>query len=296
MIKLPTRVGLAGHYTLYKGKAGGPRQKVAEFDNLITDLGFEEWVAAFGRAQAALLGTYIAIGTGTTSPQVTDTTLASWSRATNVFITGPSDQAVPGNPAYRASFLARRFNAGTLSGNYTELGVSSGNLSSSPIRSRALIVDGAGNPTSITVLSDEYLDVVYEMRAYRVCEDTVGTLTVNAVNYNYVARPASYGYPPTSSGAVEVSGYITATLGACSGNISGSVVSLGSAFATRAGNTWTATISGAIGAGTPGISGLRLSVAGVGWATQVVFDAQIPVSNSQRVTVTAAWELSRYTP
>ncbi len=83
-----------------------------------------------------------------------------------------------------------RFAAGVAAGNLSEVGVG---WSTTLCFSRALIVDMAGIPTTITVLSDEILDVTYEFRMYWPLVDGSATLTVNSDSYNVVSRASNVG-------------------------------------------------------------------------------------------------------
>ena len=75
-------------------------------------------------------------------------------------------------------------------GNLSEVGVG---WTGGACFSRALIVDGVGTPTTITVLGDEILDVTYEFRRSWPTGDGTATLTVNAVNYDVLWRALSVG-------------------------------------------------------------------------------------------------------
>jgi hypothetical protein len=55
--------------------------------------------------------------------------------------------------------------------------------------SRALILDGALNPTTITVLSNEYLTVYYQQRIQMPLTDASGSVTISGVGtFNYTRR------------------------------------------------------------------------------------------------------------
>ena len=53
-------------------------------------------------------------------------------------------------------------------------------------------MDENGDPTTITVLSDEFLEVSYKLRLYLPVEDITGSFEVDGVTYNWVMRPANY--------------------------------------------------------------------------------------------------------
>lgn len=112
------------------------------------------------------VGTWIdrcCVGTGNTPPVETQTALQTFRASTTSF--GASFQHsynTTGQP-YHRTIATWRFGVGAASGNISEVGLGWGNSS---LWNRALIKDGNGNPTSITVLADEYLDVISEVRIY----------------------------------------------------------------------------------------------------------------------------------
>jgi len=73
-------------------------------------------------------------------------------------------------------------------GNISEVGVGWG--TSSGLFSRSLVKDSNGNPVTITVLSNEILDVTYELRIYPNETDLYGSFTLNGIDYSYISRPA----------------------------------------------------------------------------------------------------------
>lgn len=91
---------------------------------------------------------------------------------------------------YRRTF---RFNQGVAAGNLTEVGVKS---STGVLFSRALIVDSAGNPTVLTILADEYLDVIYEFRLYPDTNDATVVVSLNGTNYTCTLRASSVNSTP----------------------------------------------------------------------------------------------------
>jgi hypothetical protein len=180
--ELPGRIGLTGEYKLVKWKNGHVVQETPWFDNLILDAGLNRWGT----------GNIIdrtCIGTGTAAPATSQTSLQSFS-ASSTNITGITTSVTNSGASLYYNELVRgnRFNVGTLNGTYTEVGVGWGDTT---LFSRALIVDGSGNPTSITVLSDEVLDVYYRFRKYPPVTDVTGSRVISGVTYNYILRALS---------------------------------------------------------------------------------------------------------
>ncbi len=165
----------------------GESRELASFENLILDSGLNR------------LGTGLAIdgacvGTGTTAPTNSDTSLASMLRVTS---TRQSITELAGStsaPYYAEWRIVYRFAAETAAGNLSEVGLGwDANPWANTIGGlwcRALIKDSEGNPTTITVLSDEVLDVVYTLQMHAPTSDITGTFNLSGVAYQYTLRPA----------------------------------------------------------------------------------------------------------
>lgn len=182
-IDLHAHMGMAGHFTLvaHGGKRG--RVVLADFDNMVLDAGLN--LVASG-AMSTLA--YCQVGTGSTPAAAGQTALVNKLAATS---TVQSDFApasyVAGPPVYSQSSKTWRFATGVAAGNLTEVGVG---WDTTNLFSRALIVDGSGNPTAITVLPDETLDVVYTIRAYAPMSDVTGSVVLAGTTHNFVMRAA----------------------------------------------------------------------------------------------------------
>lgn len=148
--------GVEGHFTLFINREDGSRDQVADFKNLILDVGLDAAMTA-GSLDAQMLA--CRVGGGSTPPAVTQTTLVNHIGST----TGQYQArafSFSSPVATRTTYF--RFGAGAAAGNLSEVGVApaaSGNM-----WSRALILDTLGQPTTITVLPTETLDVVYTLR------------------------------------------------------------------------------------------------------------------------------------
>lgn len=126
-----------------------------------------------------------------------------------------TNQGVSSNTTYPNVYTEAlgtwRFAVGVAAGNLSEVGIgigtqiappaaNSAGLASQPCFSRALIVDGLGVPTTITVLPTEILDVIYSVRVYAPSADVTGNFTVvtngTPVNYTYTLRPSTNSVTP----------------------------------------------------------------------------------------------------
>lgn len=172
---------VAGYYKIEAIKPDGARRLLADwFPNLITDLGLN----AIG-SSTAYMDTCV-VGSGTTPPLVTNTALEFLVGSHTSSTTGYS--VAQSEPYYCYFSRTYRFGPGVADGNLSEVGVG---YNSTNLFSRALILDSLGNPTTITVLPDETLDVSYQKRIYTPTTDIVGSIVLDGVTYSYTSR-ASY--------------------------------------------------------------------------------------------------------
>ncbi|RLC21493.1 MAG: hypothetical protein DRH93_11690, partial [Deltaproteobacteria bacterium] len=152
MINIKAQV--SGRFRLKVYRSDGTLKKdTGWFDNLITNYGLNRMASS----SDYLL--YCHVGTNNTPPAYTDTSLAGFlhGAGANGSATHPHSTS---NPTYRSIKKVYRFDAGEATGNISEVGISR-KSSSGDLFSRALIVDSSDNPTTITILSDESLDVEY---------------------------------------------------------------------------------------------------------------------------------------
>lgn len=202
-IELPPG-GCAGFYTLdahkldSDGRIVSTRRLAGPFKNLITDAGLDrmgnnaDWLR------------YCQVGTGNTAPSVADTALAAWVAGTDNNPSGLNSRGAQASaPYYAWHRIVYRFGTGAAAGNLAEVGIG-WNVSGSGLYSRALILDPGGSPTTITVESDEVLDVTYEWRVYpptgdvTVTDEDIGgvlhDLTIRAANVTSVMSQFSPGW------------------------------------------------------------------------------------------------------
>ncbi len=195
--KMALHFEVSGHFTLSTNKRG----KVAEFTNLITNAGLNNLTDARWHQSAF-------VGTGSTPPNVNDTNLAAYLSHSNpssgktTSTVGVSSSA----PYYCYMRATYRFAVGEAAGNLTEIGVGWRGTSVNNLICRTLIKDANGDPTALTILSDEILDVTYELRQYIPTEDVTGTITFGGNiggTYAYTLRPSRI----TTAGYGNVGGW-----------------------------------------------------------------------------------------
>lgn len=185
-----TTVELEGRFKLVAVRSDGTERLVADwFKNLITDAGLD-MLATNARANGCYQ--YCQIGTGNNAPAASDTALQS--RLTGVAAsnfgqyTQDATGVVTTSPRYAYDSIMYEFATGTAAGNISEIGIAPG--TSGTVFSRALVLDAGGNPTTVTVLSDEILRVYYELRWYIPETDTTGTVTLEGIDYAWTQRAA----------------------------------------------------------------------------------------------------------
>lgn len=199
-----------GHFIMEAVGLDGRVRKLAEFDNLITTNG------------ANLLGnssplTFCLVGTGNTPPTVADTSLQSFissTSSTNFTNLGASSVS----PYFGTTTIQYNFPIGTATGNLSEVGIGQTG-SNTNLFSRALILDGGGSPTTITVLSSEALYVTYQLNQYVPLTDVTGTIVIASVSYGYTLRGANatgtqWAYRNGDAGGVNFCAVLDGAIGA----------------------------------------------------------------------------------
>lgn len=250
-------IGVEGYYTLRVMKAdadGNPIESTAreiEFKNLITNSGMD----SMGSVSGQRVWDQVMVGSGNTPPQFTDTALANFIAATSTLqVDGATSRQVVTSPRWVEVARTWRFAAGTAAGNLAEVGV---RRSDTPFTmfSRALIVDAGGNPTTLTVLSDEVLDVTYRFRYFIPETDVTGTVTLNGTVHNWTLRPLAVsqattflglGWPAITAGSVSNGIRGVAVQNPNNGGLASSVANLAMVAMDQV-PTWTSSGRGATG-------------------------------------------------
>lgn len=182
---------------------GGPRDGMLlnTSKNMILDYGLDFLVGNTGDYYAGDQAGYAChVGTGGTAPVATDTTLQGPTKKSTTTVqsrvpvsgTVVPYQNIPLNQYYYELQWTYRFAAEVSNINYAEVGVGK---SVTSLFSRALIVNPGGEPTPISLLTGEQLDVTYKLRvnAPAVTDGTsaatsvcgTGSVTIAGTVYNY---------------------------------------------------------------------------------------------------------------
>lgn len=299
-IVVPTSC-MKGRFKLIAIRPDGRERPLTDwFDNLILNSGLN------GIGTTSQLST-CHVGTSSAAVDVAQTQLQGWLAATtNIQEVNYGCQSSA--PYYGWKILRYRFVQGTATGNISEVGIGYSNQSVNYLWSRALTVDGGGSPTTVTVLADEVLDVVYELRLYPPTgTGSGGPFSIGGVNYNVdwkasgVTSAAYWAYYLGNAVtlSVESSPHI-----AYNGLMGATIVDLpsgtssGASFATAAYSNNSlqrdATASYDLNQGNLA-GGIRSSIARstIG-LFQFEFDQAIPKDNTKTLTLTYRVSWSRY--
>lgn len=287
-----------GFISLIVGKTiDNPRYKT-EFKNLIVDQGLNN------AASTAInnLVTRCRVGSSSDIPTTSDTALGQPVGGYTSVVTSTYNHS-SGNPVwYTYGRYTYTFPAGSVTGDLREIGFfdSSGNMFS-----HALIKDGAGNPTTITILDDEQLFVTYEVRKYPAETDQTGTfvLAINGVDtsFTYTARPAlintntssNYWYGSHQLGVdTNVVAYESQVLGTVTGTPTGTAVAGSGTIDTYVADSFKSTLNcvfdPSIANFTNGIGSMLLCN-----GFQVAFDPAIPKTSDRRLVLPLSTVYSR---
>lgn len=186
-------VAVEGRYKMEIRRADGSlKQETPWFKNLILDAGLDRFMSSFRYVAYFDTGAF-KVGTNSTPPAPGQTQLLSRVAGSAGVSSPPSagssnfTSSGGATPYWVGWRYGGRFTAGSLNGQaLTEVGVG---WDSTACFSRALIMPDGVNPGSITVLSDETLDVYYEVRFYPQTTDATGSIVLAGTTHNFTLRP-----------------------------------------------------------------------------------------------------------
>lgn len=202
MINIEKKLETCGRFNLIVRKAETDEivRETGWFDNLVLDQGLNTMATTAWFESCK-------VGTGNSTPVVTQTQLDAFVAFSSTVQTSQNG-ATATTPYYKWQRKTFRFNAGLFNNtNLTEVAIGYNTTANGAgIWNRALIKDGSGNPAVLTVLNDEVLDVVCEVRAYQSENDISGTFNLldksgNVIQtINTVIRPSKLTTAKTSIG------------------------------------------------------------------------------------------------
>jgi hypothetical protein len=163
---------------------GQARIDTGWFPNLILDAG-RNYMATDNFMTACQ------VGTDNTAPNVNQAALLGWVAGTTTIQDTDTGNQVSVEPYYAWKRKLFRFPIGATVANLTEVGVGWG-TSGSTLLSRAFILDPVTqNPTTISPLANEFLEVQYELRYYPPTADVVlPSVVLNGITYDTITRAA----------------------------------------------------------------------------------------------------------
>jgi hypothetical protein len=283
---------VSGHFNLAIQRESGEIETVADFDNLIVDAGLDALHSSSSSFSNCM------VGTGTTPPATTQTTLVNRIASTTntTAITNTTNNASP----YDATMvITYQFATGVAAGNLTEVGIGT---TSTLVMSRALIVDGSGNPITITVLATEALFVTYTFKVYPPIVDNVFsvsgyTFTARAIGCGLVSSWVAGYYPGAISGmAIEAAGQaLTAAYSALGGTTISNATYVAGTFYRDITITYPIGIANyATGIGTLGFRTGSASYPQGVMSLQFSISPKIMKTSSQTLTITYRLTIARY--
>lgn len=163
MISVPISVGGQFRLLTKKSKSGNIVDDTGWFNNILTNTGLDN-LSGFRDNPFY----YVQVGSGNSEPDPLDLALDN-QIAQTALIAEPL-AVIDQVERYWSVGFTGTFLSGSAAGTISELAIAP-QTGTSVITSRALVRDGIGNPTSITVLSDEDLVVYYRFRIKQPVND-----------------------------------------------------------------------------------------------------------------------------
>jgi len=185
-MKINLKQTVSGRINLKIIKANGDIRFESSFNNLILNEGFN-YVMGSATTPTTLAG-YCYVGTNGTAPLETDTFSTMESVGTRIGASTSEHEPDSINGYY----WYKREHRFTPSQNIDGYALSEIMFSNYDVAwSRTLIKNNDGQPTTITLNSDEYLYIIYELRLYWPTGDNTGTITIAGVadDFDYTLRP-----------------------------------------------------------------------------------------------------------
>ena len=188
MTNLKADCGVSGEFKITVTRNGVTRIDTEWQPNLYLNQGLDH--ALGGVAPASAAGTVLAVGTGTSTPVSTQVSLDARIATVGGYSATLTNSGAPDYIHYATTQYV--FAQGAVVGNISELGLAYDSGVNSHV-TRARILDGVGNPTSLSVTAIDQLTVQYRVGLKYSLSDVTGTVVIGGVSYGYVMRVSNIG-------------------------------------------------------------------------------------------------------
>jgi hypothetical protein len=302
---------LSGHISAKVLNATGEVvREIAEFKNLIVNAGLDHLMVVSQPLGA--LAEVCKVGTGPGAPAVGDTTLPGYVRATSFTLRSGAHQTAAA-PYYYEMTTTYLFALGAINATLTCIGVHN-STSNSSIFAWSQIKDSSNNPTTLTVLSTEQLQVTYRFRVYAPSFTTSGSIVIGGDATHaftmYAHNYGNSGFGLNTGSVVPVPAQITAqtwTAVTPPADILGAVTYTGAStlnmpmsYSSYVAGSFYRQMTGfmATTSNVPGsaIKGLALTAVNVTQGPRffIQLSTFIPKTTSNTLTITYGYSLARY--
>lgn len=208
--------GVSGRFKLRVLKRGIILRESGWSKNLIVNSWFD-WLFQ-NVATTGFMG-FVA-GSGTATPDVTDTQLQSFLGGGGQFQEAWLTTNSTVSPRGFTVGVRCRAAEGAVVGNVAEIAMCRGGSgsgvpnNSSPLMNRARVLDEMSAPTTVAVASDEILEVIYEFTFFAI-DGATGTLTINIdgtpTDFDYEIRPVSMNHSSSWKISASITGTVDST-------------------------------------------------------------------------------------
>lgn len=199
---MQVNMGMAGEFRCVVKRADGSTKVDTGYQkNLILNQGLD----FFGGGKGSSMLSNCVIGSGNSQPNYTQNKLdAAITGVSGTFASNKYDyNAAIDGELYKINYTYKYSFTGLSNVNVSELGLAStySNTTTYFLCTRALIKDSQGNPTTITVLSGEILEIYYKLWVVFDTRDKTGQINLldgigGSAKYNWLSRIALAGDTP----------------------------------------------------------------------------------------------------
>jgi hypothetical protein len=299
---------IAGKYKLAIKRGDDIIEETPWFHNTILDQGLDR----MGATASAEIINSAQVGTGTTAPSTTQTSLTSFLAGVNRGSPYPNSSVNSGSPNYQSlKTWIFTFTQGAVVGTISEVGVGWASTGAT-LFSRELIRDGGGSPITLSLTAIDQLIIYYELTFTPTITTGSGSVVLNSITYNYssrLLRAASFAETPfvvLGQRLAFIQDVYTfqsgASLAAITANFpNGTQISSGTQSSITTGSYTTGNyyldksvfwdVGRANDAG--GIGALMVDLTGAGIYYQIVFTTPIPKTNTQQLTLVLRFSWAR---